>query len=58
MCVEDQVVVPTFFADLPKFDEYNDDFLEVPNLSALSESGFFHKSNDNIHPICHNYIMV
>ena len=56
--VEEQVVVPTFLANLPIFDEYNIDFIELPNLYALLESDSFQESNDNIHPIRHNYNMV
>ena len=41
VCVEEQVVDPTFLDDLPIFDEYNDYFLKLPNLSTSSESDSF-----------------
>ena len=58
VCVEEQVVDPTFFDGLPIFDVYNDYFLELPNLFVSSEGDSFQKSNDSIHPMCHNYNMI
>ena len=39
--VEEKVVVPILLADLPIFDEYNDDFIELPNFYASSKSVSF-----------------
>ena len=54
--VKEQVFDPTFLDDIPIFDDYNDDFLELLDLSTSSESDSFHKSNDIIHSICHNMV--
>ena len=63
--VEEQDVVPfslsnnsTDIFDPPRYDEYDDDFLEQPILYASSEGDSFQEANDNIHPICHSYKLV
>ena len=42
----------------PRYDEYDDDFLEQPILDASSKGDSFQEANDNIQPICHSYNMV
>jgi hypothetical protein len=44
--------------DPPRYDEYDDDFLEQPILDASSEGDSFQEANGNIQPICHGYNMV
>ena len=59
---EEKAIVPTFLTDLPIFGEYDDDyndyFLELPILCPSSKSVSFHKFDDSIQSICHNYNMV
>jgi hypothetical protein len=61
--VEDQDVVPFSLVDNnielfdpPRYDEYDDDFLEQPILDASSKGDSFQEANDNIQPICHSYL--
>lgn len=63
--VEEEDVVPFSFIDnstdhfdSPRYDEYNDGFLEKPILYASSKGYSFQEASDNIQPTCHSYNMV